>query len=180
MSKKYLLEKEPIPLKKRNRKPENSKQPWWLRRIDYYKRRLLRLQGSESAIARGIAVGAFAGMFPIFGFQTLVGVLLAVLLKGHKLAAVAATWISNPLTYVPIFAFNYQLGQWLLGTEDISIDEIDFQSSSALLELGFTFVLALFVGCLVMGSIVSICSYFIALRGIRHFRQSHTSSKRDR
>jgi uncharacterized protein (DUF2062 family) len=136
------------------------------------------LRDSESAIARGIAVGVFAGMFPFFGFQSLLGVLLAFLLRGNKLAAVAATWISNPFTYVPIFAANFHLGSWLLRTEEISIEGINFTSTAELFALGAIFFRTLIVGCLVAGSIASIGSYFFCLWGIKQVRYNHRHRKR--
>ncbi|MFS8808493.1 DUF2062 domain-containing protein, partial [Synechococcus sp. R6-10] len=83
--------------------------PSWKRWLRYLYLRLLRLQSSPKEIARGLAVGVFAGCFPIFGFQTLAALVLAVPFRGNKLAAAAGTWVSNPFTYVPIYAFNYQV-----------------------------------------------------------------------
>ncbi|MFW6358171.1 MAG: DUF2062 domain-containing protein [Chroococcales cyanobacterium] len=151
-------------------------QPWWRRRWRVLYRRLLRLQGSSYAIARGIACGVFAGSFPILGLQTIIGVLLAVICRGNKFAAAASTWISNPLTYVPIFALNYQVGQLILGSEDIVIDDIHFQSTDQLLDLGGQFVITLLVGCSLVGLIVAIASYFFSLRLIQRLRHTHRRS----
>jgi hypothetical protein len=93
--------------------------PSWKRWLRYLYLRLLRLQSSPKEIARGLAVGVFAGCFPIFGFQTLAALVLAVPFRGNKLAAAAGTWVSNPFTYVPIYAFNYQVGEWLLGSRTV-------------------------------------------------------------
>lgn len=72
-------------------------------------------EGSHGQRARGLAAGIFCGCFPFFGLQTLLGIGLASVLRGNHLLAAAGTWISNPLTYVPLYWFNYQLGCWLLG-----------------------------------------------------------------
>ena len=90
----------------------------WRRRLQYWYWRLVRLQGQPDAIARGLACGVFAGLFPIFGLQTIVGVFLAILLGGNKILAAAGTWISNPLTYVPIYGFNFHVGKWSLNQHD--------------------------------------------------------------
>ena len=167
---------EKIPL----RKTSNSKrqQSWLVRRWRYFYFRLQNLRGSKSAIARGFAVGVFAGCFPLLGFQIIIGVLLAVLLRGNKFAAAAGTWISNPLTYVPIFAFNYQVGQWLLNWHELSGDEIDFQSASAIIESGWMLIATLFVGCFVVGTIAAICSYFFGLWLIARLRSSRQYLRR--
>jgi hypothetical protein len=111
-------------------------------------------------------------MFPFFGFQSLLGVLLAVILRGNKIAAVTATWISNPFTYVPLFAANFQLGRWLLGTDEISLVGIDFTSTAQLLSLGAVFFRTLIFGCFVIGSITSICSYFFCIWGLKQVRRN--------
>ena len=85
-----------------------------LRQLRYFYVRLLRLQSTPHALARGIGVGCFAGMFPLFGLQTAIALVLAIPLRGNKILAVAATWISNPFTYVPIYWLNYKLGEILL------------------------------------------------------------------
>ena len=78
---------------------------------------LWELEGTPAKRARGIAVGVFSGCFPFFGFQSLMGACLASLLKGNHLLAVIGTWISNPLTYIPLYLFNYKIGSFFLGSE---------------------------------------------------------------
>ncbi len=72
-------------------------------------------EGTPAQRARGMAVGVFSGCFPFFGFQTLLGVMLASLFRGNRLIAAAGTWISNPFTYVPLYWFNYKIGSFFLG-----------------------------------------------------------------
>jgi uncharacterized protein (DUF2062 family) len=149
---------------KPNRSDRSSKpQSWWARRWRYCYYRLLRLRGTPHTIARGLAAGVFAGCFPIFGLQTIVGVLLATVVRGNKFVAVAGTWVSNPLTYVPIFAFNFHIGQMLLRSYDLSIDDIVDWQSVDLMELGSQFLWTMFVGCSVVGLIAAIASYFLSL-----------------
>ncbi|MGB3200701.1 MAG: DUF2062 domain-containing protein, partial [Nodosilinea sp.] len=90
-------------------------QPQWRRQIRYIYLRFLRLQGTSEQLARGLASGVFSGCFPLFGFQIILGIATATLLRGNRIMAAAATWVSNPFTYVPLFTFNYQVGVWLIG-----------------------------------------------------------------
>ena len=71
----------------------------WQQRWRHWYGRLVRLQGKPEAIARGLACGVFAGLFPIFEFQTIVGVFLVFIFPGNKILAAAGTWISNPLSF---------------------------------------------------------------------------------
>lgn len=149
----------------------------WQRMWRYYTLRLLRLQGTPEAMARGLSVGVFAGLFPIFGLQTLVGILLAVPLRGNKILAAAGTWVSNPLTYIPIFAFNYQVGAWLLGRAPMPPlgRPSDLTPWKDWLTLGQDFAITLFMGCLVVGLV---CAPLTYLMGVRLIRQLHHQRRR--
>jgi uncharacterized protein (DUF2062 family) len=150
---------------------------WLLKRYRWFYRRLLRLRGKPVAIAKGIAVGVFAGCFPFFGFQTFLGIILAVLLRGSKVAAAVGTWISNPITYIPLFVLNFKVGKLLLGIESISSQEVNLESLSSLMESGSIFVTTLLVGCLVVGAIASTASYFLSLYIFRRLQHKRAKSR---
>jgi len=151
--------------------------PWWLRRTRYIYIRFLRLRALPKEIALGFAIGVFSGCFPLFGVQMIFAVLLAALLKANKLAAAAGTWVSNPITSVPLFLFNFKVGKLFLPWVNLSVDELYLQSDTELMESGLTFVFTLFFGCLIVGSVASIATYFLVLRLI-HSSQNLRSSKR--
>lgn len=173
------LDPSPYPVIFQDQKPKHNRQSKRRRsRIGrswrYFYLRFLRLRGTPNYISRGLAFGVFAGCFPLFGLQTIIGVLFAVIFRGHKLAAVAGTWISNPLTYVPIFAFNYKVGELLLGF-GIGETHVPFpdnwQSWGELKESGLVFLVALFSGCLVVGAIASVVTYIVSLRFLSRWRR---------
>lgn len=153
-----------------------ERRPDWKRRLRYFYYRFLRIKGSPQYLARGLAIGVFAGFFPLFGLQTLIGIGLAIPCRGHKLMAAAGTWVSNPLTYGPIFWLNFEVGQWVLGSGEVFASEF-LESASALLLLGTEFVTTLLVGCAIVGTIAASASYFIGLWAIGQFRQAR---RRDR
>ena len=142
---------------------------WLRRRLRYIYLKLLRLRGRPNAIAKGLAVGVFAGCFPLFGLQSLIGIFLATVVRGSKVAAVAATWISNPLTYVPIYIFNYKIGKLLLRTGDTNL-ALDIDSFTAFKELGPTFAITLLTGCFVVGLILACVTYFYSLAFLERFK----------
>lgn len=151
------------------------------RRWRYYYFRLVRLRGTPEAIARGLAVGAFAGMFPIMGFQIIFGVLLAILVRGNKIVAAAATWISNPLTYLPLFAFNFQIGQWLLRTNHLSFAQLEnIRDLHQLLHVSGGFLATLLSGCLLMGTLAATLSYVGGRRIIARLRKQYKKRSRQR
>ncbi|WP_269622264.1 DUF2062 domain-containing protein [Prochlorococcus marinus] len=71
--------------------------------------------GTPAYRARGVGVGVFSGCFPLFGFQSLIGIFLASLFRGNHFLAITGTWISNPFTYIPLYWFNYKVGKFFLG-----------------------------------------------------------------
>ena len=137
---------------------------------------LRKLRGHPEFVARGMAVGVFAGCFPFFGLQSIVGIILATLIKGSKLSAIAGTWISNPLTYLPIFWLNFQVGQWLLGVQT-SFNPHSTVSLESLLELGPTLIITLLCGCFVVGAIAGITSYVASIYVFKRLRRNKTSDK---
>ncbi len=146
--------------------------PSWKRGLRYLYLRLLRLQSSPKEIARGLAVGVFAGCFPIFGFQTLAALVLAVPFRGNKLVAAAGTWVSNPFTYVPIYAFNYQVGEWLLGSHSsLATTELVAATWQHWMQWGIEVSATLFVGCAFVGFWGALLSYFLGLWLVERMRR---------
>ena len=118
-------------------------------------------EGTPGQMARGLAIGVFCGCFPLFGLQTLLGIALASALRANHLLAAVGTWISNPVTYLPLYWLNYQVGEILLGiretTEKADLNQLQWHDlwmkgcflGSRLL-LGST-VVGLIAGCFVGG-----------------------------
>ncbi|WOD39099.1 DUF2062 domain-containing protein [Nodosilinea sp. E11] len=143
--------------------------PQWRRQLRYVYLRFLRLQGSPEQLARGMASGVFSGCFPLFGFQTILGVAVATVLRGNRLMAAAATWVSNPFTYVPIFAFNYQVGHWLLGGGTTQTFQ-DLDTLTSWMDMGTEVSVRLMLGSSVVGAIAGVVSYVVGLPLIRRVR----------
>lgn len=89
----------------------------WGRAIQYIKYRLHRLPGTPETIARGVFAGAFTVFTPFFGLHFILAALIARVMRGNILAALLATFIGNPLTYLPIALISIHTGHFLLGTE---------------------------------------------------------------
>lgn len=64
-------------------------------------------------VARGVAIGAFTAVLIPFG-QIPLAAITALLLRASPLAAAMTTFVSNPLTFGPIYFAAYQLGAMLL------------------------------------------------------------------
>ena len=77
--------------------------------------RVLHVDDTPHRIALGVAVGVFVAWTPTVGFQMILTIFLAWLLRANKLVGVPFAWISNPFTLIPIYMWcNYNVGRLLL------------------------------------------------------------------
>lgn len=127
----------------------------------YFYLRFVRLRGSAEEVARGMALGVFIGMTPTMGVQMPIALFFAMLLRENKLAAVLGVWISNPMTAIPIYTFNFKMGKYLLGTHDLKMP--NFSSLEDVLQLGYDFLGPLTVGSLVVGIVAAAVAYVATL-----------------
>lgn len=126
--------------------------------------RFIRLSGTPDEIAKGFALGIFIGMTPTFGFQIILAIFAAFLLRENKLAAVIGVWITNPVTAPFIYAAEYELGRRLLQMEPLSFN-IDFTFES-LMALSWDILIPLLFGSFLFGVLLSGISYAVVLRMI--------------
>ncbi|MEQ6334028.1 DUF2062 domain-containing protein [Sphingobium sp. MK2] len=70
-------------------------------------------QFNRRSIARGLALGLFVGFILPIG-QIILAVLFAASIRANILIASAATLITNPLTFPPIYYAAYRTGTFLL------------------------------------------------------------------
>ena len=124
-------------------------------RLRRWLRWLWSQEGTPGQRARGVAAGVFCGCYPFFGLQTIFSIGIASLVRGNHLLAAAGTLISNPLTYVPLYWFNYQLGSWLLGTKTNAAVLNDLNRSN-LWQQGWSFTQRLLLGSTVVGAVLAL------------------------
>ncbi|HSI60844.1 MAG TPA: DUF2062 domain-containing protein [Ideonella sp.] len=68
----------------------------------------------RGSVARGVAIGLFFGLLVPFA-QFLLSIGAAILLRGHVAIAAAATLVSNPFTFAPLYWLAHRIGQAVLG-----------------------------------------------------------------
>ncbi|MBU0547305.1 MAG: DUF2062 domain-containing protein [Candidatus Omnitrophica bacterium] len=77
--------------------------------------RLFRLNNSPQEIARGVAIGVFIGILPVYGLHTVLVVIAAILIRSaNKIAIFLGTSISLPPTIPPITWAGYEIGRYIL------------------------------------------------------------------
>jgi uncharacterized protein (DUF2062 family) len=87
----------------------------WARAFYYIRHRLHRLPDPPHRIARGIFAGVCVTFSPFFGLHFFLAAGMAVLLRGNVVASLLATFVGNPLTFVPIATLAFQTGNLVLG-----------------------------------------------------------------
>lgn len=69
----------------------------------------------RDTVACGLSIGLFFAMIPM-PFQMLPAALIAMLLKANVPFAMAACWVTNPITMGPVIWGQYALGKWMRDT----------------------------------------------------------------
>jgi uncharacterized protein (DUF2062 family) len=126
---------------------------------------LFKLKGEPRYVAKGFALGSFIGMMPIPGFQMLVSLAIASVLKVHKTAAIIGVFNTNIATGAFVFAFNYWLGKTILGlSPNFNFpDKISLDFINTILLAGSDVFLSMVIGGLLSGIAASVISYYFIL-----------------
>lgn len=156
-------------MERRSSPTPESNLHWWTdpRALLRY---VLSLDDTPHHIALGVTAGMFIGLTPTVGIQmgivVVVYFLLSPLLRFNCKAALVTVYISNPLTMVPLYWFDYRVGQMLLGgnvtrEEFAAILKYDGFAgwwatiTTLFIELGWTMC----VGSLLVASIGAVITY---------------------
>ena len=124
---------------------------------------------TPDAVRRGLAVGLFWAMIPM-PLQMAPAALFCWLARGNLPLALVCVWISNPLTYAPIFLLEFQVGKWLLN------DGGTYEIQEGLAETIRVGGVTLLIGALACGTVGFIAGYAFGgplagfLQNLRHRR----------
>lgn len=112
----------------------------------------------RKTVVPGFALGLFVAFVPV-PVHTLLGVLLALVLKVNIPATIIGTLLMNPLTMVPMFVFAYRFGSFLL---DLEPQPFQPELSLEWLTHGFINVWQpLLLGCLLCAVVASLIGYVV-------------------
>jgi hypothetical protein len=134
--------------------------------------RFVKIRGEPREIALGFALGIFVGMSPTMGFQTVIAVFFATLLKWNKIAAALTVWITNPFTAPIIYPITYYVGSVLMGIGNAHAIDMEMQPTSFLAMVQKTpdIIYALILGGIVLGAPLAVGGYYFAYRTVSKYR----------
>ncbi len=149
---------------------------------------LAREKDPPHKVALGLGLGIFIGILPIMGIQMAVVTLFALPLKGNLKAAIAGVWISNPITFIPMYWSYYQFG--LLFTQTKPVDWEAFtqvitraaegswaEVSSSMFNLGAHILIPMWIGATILAVVFSIPTYFVTYSLVVKFRARRAARK---
>ncbi len=80
---------------------------------DLFLERLLGIHDTPHRVALGVALGFLVAWTPTLGFQIVLYVTLAGMVRANKLSGIPILFISNPFTAVPFYYFTWWVGYHL-------------------------------------------------------------------
>lgn len=155
--------------------------------------RILQVDDTPHRIAFGVLLGFIIGATPTIGLQMILYFFFATILSANKVSGILPVWLSNPVTAVPLYSFNWWLGMWILTGnprpdsarqaevlaliegapgQDLPIWERIF-SGDFWTQVWHTFLslgIELWVGSLIVGVVLGVIGYWAAYRGVIRYR----------
>jgi len=89
----------------------------WRRLQQIVTHNILHLDDTPHRIAWGVFIGGVIAFTPTLGFQIVLYVALAALLKANKVSGIPILFISNPFTAVPLYYMTWSVGAVVLHPE---------------------------------------------------------------
>jgi uncharacterized protein (DUF2062 family) len=87
------------------------------RSLQYFSKRILRLNATPHAVAAGVAAGVFASFFPL-GSHFAIAAFVCWLIAGNMVAAGLGTFVfGNPLTFPFVLGASWETGKILLNND---------------------------------------------------------------
>lgn len=164
--------------------------------------RMRRLPDQPHRVARGVFAGSLIGFLPLPGLQFIAAWGASRLIKGNLLAALLATFNTNPLT-TPFFAvLAMTLGHWIMGIEaPLNAEYIGRAFADAGGDLWFNFMaifgpehtrwdglikfwheiyVPYFIGALGPGIVLSTIAYYITIPLVEAYQKARAAKASER
>ncbi len=172
------------------------------RATQYVLHRMRRLPDQPHRIARGVFAGSLVGFLPLPGMQFIAAWAASRAVNGNLLAALLATFNTNPIT-TPFFAvFAMSLGHWIMGIQKpLTAGYIGHAFGNAGEDLWFNFMamfgpehtrwdgliqfwheiyLPYFIGALIPGVVISAIFYYLTIPLVHAYQKARAAKAKER
>ncbi|MGX2040653.1 DUF2062 domain-containing protein [Methylocaldum sp. MU1018] len=112
---------------------------------------------NRRSVSRAFAIGLWAMYTPPLPWQQIIAAVLAIYFNANLPIAVALVWITNPLTWGPMYYFAYKIGALVMGQAAFDFDQFsELFTVEKALELGAP----LLIGCAILMHVGAVLGYF--------------------
>ncbi|MFM8331154.1 MAG: DUF2062 domain-containing protein [Candidatus Methylumidiphilus sp.] len=113
---------------------------------------------NRRSVSLAFAVGLWAMYTPPLPWQMAIAGTLAIYFNANLPIAVALVWITNPVTWIPMYYAAYKVGAWVLGQSSFQFEQFSqLFSIEKALELGAPLLL----GCFILMNIGAVLGYTV-------------------
>ena len=145
----------------------------------FLKRKMVREPLTPEAIAAGWALGMFVGCAIPFGFQLVVSVPLALMMRVSKVGATVGTLVTNPVTIFFIYPAQTWFVNRLLFNGSLSFDrlmQVEW-TWEAVRRLGAEAMASFFLGGFLLAIVFTPPTYFIVKRVVTTYRRTREQKR---
>ena len=116
---------------------------------------------NRRSVARATGIGLFCAYLPM-PMEMIPAAFGAIVLRANLPLSLAWVWISNPVTWLPLYGPAYLLGTWLIGEPAIPMDDLTLTVLRQQL-------VALWIGCIIVGAALGLAG-FLLVHGLWRLR----------
>lgn len=139
------------------RHPRLRHRPWWQAVTRPISNRALWIPCRDT-VATGLAIGLFFSMM-LMPFQMVPAALLAMMFRANVPFAMAACWITNPVTAGPAFFGQFVLGDWMRKTLGVPMPHFIAQVEFTVKGVGELNAASYILGMITSGVVLALLAY---------------------
>ncbi len=135
-------------------------------------RTIMKFDDPPHKLAAAFALGVFIAFSPWLGFHVISAVALAWIFRLNKVVVITASFINNPWTIVPMYAFCLWAGIKITAS-DAAVPEIAWGSLGIrkLYDLLLPFLWPYIAGTIAVGTVAAVMAYVVFYWAVRRYRR---------
>ena len=143
--------------------------------IQYLFRKVLKSKSSARDVADGLAIGLVVAFLPLPALQMSTALFFTWIFRKNHWVAMLATWVTNPLTFIPVNLLSYWIGLFFYpkgaSYEEVKrVFTINFDYHR-MFHLGVDIFVPLVIGNIVMGVVMAALCRQLCLWYYDRFKQ---------